>query len=221
METKKTVRSYAFPCAIYDVVYPGGESGKDYAYVSASAREDGGGRVYKVSLSKGKIVEKLGKTSRPCKLVASASGAFVACVERRTMYVWGVGKDRVGVASRALRIHHTKGVTALGKLCVALGKVPPEATPAREEPGAKAEKGGGGKKKKQDSAKKGEKGAKGPGGEKAKRGKGPGPDAGNDKKRPAPSGDAEKEPHRKKKQRKGKAQREAERERKKAEKEGK
>ena len=113
VETKKTVRSYAFPCAIYDVVYPGGESGKDYAYVSASAREDGGGRVYKVSLSKGKIVEKLGKTSRPCKLVASASGAFVACVERRTMYVWGVGKDRVGVASRALRIHHTKGVTAL------------------------------------------------------------------------------------------------------------
>ena len=96
-ETGKVVRSYTFPCAIYDVVYPGGEAGKDaVVFVSASAREDGGGRVYRVSLSKGKIVERLGKTTRPCKLVASASGTFVACAERRTIYVWGTGKDRGG-----------------------------------------------------------------------------------------------------------------------------
>ena len=112
-ETGKVVRSYTFPCAIYDVVYPGGEAGKDAVFVSASAREDGGGRVYRVSLSKGKIVERLGKTTRPCKLVASASGTFVACAERRTIYVWGTGKDRGGNGARALRIHHTKGVTAL------------------------------------------------------------------------------------------------------------
>ena len=48
-ETGKVVRSYTFPCAIYDVVYPGGEAGKDAIFVSASAREDGGGRVYRVS----------------------------------------------------------------------------------------------------------------------------------------------------------------------------
>lgn len=78
---KKMVWSYVFLCVIYDVVYLGGESGKDYAYVSASAREDGGGRVYKVSLFKGKIVEKLGKMLRLCKLVVSVSGVFVVCVE--------------------------------------------------------------------------------------------------------------------------------------------
>ena len=118
VETRKLMRRYAFGgvSGIYDVVYPGGESGKDFAYVSARAREDGGGRVYRVSLSKGKIVDKLGKTNAPCALVASASGAFVACAERRTIYVWGVGKDRNagGAASaRALRMHHTKAVTAL------------------------------------------------------------------------------------------------------------
>lgn len=118
VETRKLMRRYAFGgvSGIYDVVYPGGESGKDFAYVSARAREDGGGRVYRVSLSKGKIVDKLGKTNAPCKLVASASGAFVACAERRTIYVWGVGKDKSagGAASaRALRMHHTKAVTAL------------------------------------------------------------------------------------------------------------
>lgn len=109
-ERMKLVRSYELPCAIYDVAYPGGECGRDAVFASTLAREDGGGRVHRVSLSKGKIVERLGKTNAPCKLVSSASGAFLACAERRTIYVWGVGKER---SSRALRIHHTKGVTAL------------------------------------------------------------------------------------------------------------
>ena len=113
VETGKMQRKYEFPFEIVDVVYPGGECGKDCVFVSARAREDGGGRVYRVSLMKGKIVEHLAKMSAPCMLTCSASGAYVACVERRTVYVWGVGKERGGNASRALKMHRTKDITAL------------------------------------------------------------------------------------------------------------
>jgi len=106
-------RTYDLGCAIADVAYPGGESGKDCVYASVKAREDGGGRVVRVSLSKGKIVEILGKTNAPCALVTSASGAYLACAERRTVYVWGVGKERGANAARALKMHRTKDITAI------------------------------------------------------------------------------------------------------------
>ena len=112
VERMRVLRRHDIGFAIADVAYPGGASGRDFVYVSATAREDGGGRILRVSLSKGKIVEKLGKTNEARALIASASGGFLACAERRTISIWGVGKDGGG-SSRALRIHHTKAITAL------------------------------------------------------------------------------------------------------------
>jgi NET1-associated nuclear protein 1 (U3 small nucleolar RNA-associated protein 17) len=110
------------PGPVESMAVPGGRSqhARDVIFLSCWQRrseEDGaeGGRVHAFSLGKGKSVDKLAKTLVPPPLVASPKGTFLGTFERNTVTVWPLAQRDVGTSleKRALRLHHTKHVTAL------------------------------------------------------------------------------------------------------------
>ena len=110
------------PGPVESMAVPGGRSqhARDVIFLSCWQRrseEDGaeGGRVHAFSLGKGKSVDKLAKTLVPPPLVASPRGTFLGTFERNTVTVWPLAQRDAGASleKRALRLRHTKHVTAL------------------------------------------------------------------------------------------------------------
>ena len=112
----------AAPGPVESMAVPGGRSqhARDVIFLSCWQRrgeDDGaeGGRVHAFSLGKGKSVDKLAKTLVPPPLVASPKGTFLGTFERNTVTVWPLAQRETGASleKRALRLRHTKHVTAL------------------------------------------------------------------------------------------------------------
>lgn len=112
----------AAPGPVESMAVPGGRSqhARDVIFLSCWQRrgeDDGaeGGRVHAFSLGKGKSVDKLAKMSVPPPLVASPRGTFLGAFERNTVTVWPLAQRETGASleKRALRLRHTKHVTAL------------------------------------------------------------------------------------------------------------
>ena len=110
------------PGPVESMAVPGGRSqhARDVIFLSCWQRQtedDGaeGGRVHAFSLGKGKSVDKLAKTLVPPPLVASPRGTFLGTFERNTVTVWPLAQRDAGASleKRALRLRHTKHVTAL------------------------------------------------------------------------------------------------------------
>ena len=112
----------AAPGPVESMAVPGGRSqhARDVIFLSCWQRrgeDDGaeGGRVHAFSLGKGKSVDKLAKMLVPPPLVASPRGTFLGTFERNTVTVWPLAQRETGASleKRALRLRHTKHVTAL------------------------------------------------------------------------------------------------------------
>ena len=112
----------AAPGPVESMAVPGGRSqhARDVIFPSCWQRrgeDDGaeGGRVHAFSLGKGKSVDKLAKMLVPPPLVASPRGTFLGTFERNTVTVLRLAQRETGASleKRALRLRHTKHVTAL------------------------------------------------------------------------------------------------------------
>jgi WD40 repeat protein len=112
--TSKRIILVGFP--IYSMVFPSGFAGLDAIFISSASTENNvGGRIWMLSLVKGKICERVAKTTHSTKLSHTRSGSFLGTFERNTVLIWAISKDLVGygsIYSRLFKVHHTKPLTA-------------------------------------------------------------------------------------------------------------
>ena len=106
--------SVGFP--IFSMVFPGGFAGADAIFISSAFTDkDVGERIWMLSYSKGKILERIAKTLRCTKLSHTSSGSFLGTFERNTVLIWAISKDLIGYGSiftRLFKVHFTKPLTS-------------------------------------------------------------------------------------------------------------
>ena len=110
----KRIISIGFP--IFSMVFPSGFAGGDAIFISSAfSDKEVGERIWMLSFSKGKILERVAKTTRCTKLSHTSSGSFLGTFERNTVLLWAISKDLIGygsIFSRLFKVHFTKALTS-------------------------------------------------------------------------------------------------------------
>ena len=101
------------PGPIESMSCPEGSTRNDLIFFSTQ-KQGGGGRVWALSITKRKIIEKVLKAARAPKLVCSPNGALQCAFERSSLILWYVFKGKQNSrVSDFIRISHSKTVTSV------------------------------------------------------------------------------------------------------------